>query len=61
MPDIQLPLQPQEPPIQSVSHTALGRVEEALAAGGDALSEEDFMELVAEFKVLAEQKGIQLN
>jgi hypothetical protein len=41
VPDIQLPLQPQDPLIQSVSHTALGRVvnqkfEEALAAGGDA-------------------------
>jgi hypothetical protein len=66
VPDMQLPLHPQEPKVQSVFHTALGRVvkqkfEEALAASGDALSEEDFMELAAKFKVLAEQKGVQLN
>ncbi len=66
VPDRQLSLQPQDPPIQSVSHTALGRVikqkfEDALAAGGDALSEEDFMDLADKFKNLAEQKGVQLN
>jgi hypothetical protein len=61
-----LPLQPQEPPIQAVSHTALGRTvkrkfEEAIAAGGDVLSEEDLTELAAKFKVIAQQKGVQLN
>ena len=65
VPETHLPLQPQEPPIQAVSHTALGRTikqkfEEAIAAGGDMLSEVDFIEL-AKFKVIAQQKGVQLN
>lgn len=63
---IHLPLEPQESPIQAVSCTALGRAvkqkfEEAISAGGNALSEEDFMELLAKFKVTLQQKGVQLN
>ncbi len=65
MQDIYLPQQMQEPPIQSVSHTAFGRVikpkyEEAPPARGDVLSEEVFTELAVKFKVIAQQKGIQL-
>jgi hypothetical protein len=57
VPEIHLPPQLQEPPIQSVTNTALGRTvkrkfEEAIATGGDVLSEEDFMEVVAIFKVI---------